>query len=82
MPQPLVGQSVEALRGYVEGQDPISKRPFVEEVIQGAVQQFLVPRFGLLACRPTGARPGEGSGHGGQFVHFCLRANLPLARKR
>ena len=35
VPQPLVGQSVEALRGYVEGMDPISKRPFVEEVIQG-----------------------------------------------
>jgi hypothetical protein len=35
VPQPLVGQTVEQLRGYIEGPDPITKRPFMVEVIEG-----------------------------------------------
>jgi hypothetical protein len=35
VPQPLVGQSPEQLHGYVEGVDPISRRPFMQEVIEG-----------------------------------------------
>ncbi len=38
VPQPLVGQSPSQLRGYVEGTDPISKRPFMREVIEGLTQ--------------------------------------------
>ncbi len=35
VPQPVVGQSPEALRAYIEGTDPVSGRPFVQEVIEG-----------------------------------------------
>ena len=35
VPQPLVGQTAAQLRAYVEGRDPISKRPFVQEIIEG-----------------------------------------------
>ncbi len=34
VPQPLVGQTPEQLRGYIEGTDPISRRPFMQEVIE------------------------------------------------
>ena len=35
MPQPLVGRSVEQLRAYLEGLDPTTGRPFLQEVIEG-----------------------------------------------
>ena len=35
VPQPLVGQTAEQLRGYIEGPDPTTKRPFMLEVIEG-----------------------------------------------
>lgn len=35
VPQPLVGMSAGELRGYIEGVDPISKRPFMEGVLDG-----------------------------------------------
>lgn len=35
VPQPLVGRTATQLRGYVEGTDPVSKRPFMQEVIEG-----------------------------------------------
>jgi hypothetical protein len=38
VPQPVVGQSPEALRAYIEGADPISKTPFAQRVIEGLTQ--------------------------------------------
>ena len=35
VPQPVVGRSPNELRAYIEGTDPISKRPFMQEVIEG-----------------------------------------------
>ena len=35
VPQPLVGRSAENLRDYIEGNDPNSGRPFMQEVIEG-----------------------------------------------
>jgi len=35
VPQPLVGQSAEQLRTYIEGADPVSKQPFIHEMIEG-----------------------------------------------
>jgi hypothetical protein len=35
VPQPVVGVSAQQLRAYVEGIDPIGKRAFVQEVIEG-----------------------------------------------
>lgn len=38
VPHPIVGLSPGELRGYVEGTDPISKRPFMQGVIEGLTQ--------------------------------------------
>jgi hypothetical protein len=40
VPQPLVDMTPEQLRGYVEGTDPISKRPFMQEIIEGLTKQL------------------------------------------
>jgi hypothetical protein len=34
VPQPIVDLSPEQLRGYIEGSDPVSRRPFMQEVIE------------------------------------------------
>ncbi len=35
VPQPVVDRSAADLRGYIEGPDPVSQRPFMQEVIEG-----------------------------------------------
>ena len=35
VPQPVVDRSAAELRAYIEGADPISRRPFMQEVIEG-----------------------------------------------
>jgi hypothetical protein len=35
VPQPVVDRSASDLRAYIEGNDPVSKRPFIQEVIEG-----------------------------------------------
>ena len=35
VPQPVVDRSAAHLRAYIEGQDPISKRPFMQGVLEG-----------------------------------------------
>ena len=35
VPQPVVDRTPGQLRGYIEGNDPISGRPFVQEVLEG-----------------------------------------------
>jgi hypothetical protein len=35
IPQPVVGRTPAELRAYIEGNDPISHRPFMQEVIEG-----------------------------------------------
>jgi len=37
VPQPVVGRSPEELRAYIEGQDPVNKRPFMQGLIDGLV---------------------------------------------
>jgi hypothetical protein len=34
VPQPVVGRSPQQLRAYIEGADPMTKRPFMQEVIE------------------------------------------------
>jgi hypothetical protein len=38
VPQPIVDRSPEQLRAYIEGVDPISGRPFAQELIEGLSQ--------------------------------------------
>lgn len=35
VPQPVVGRSPAELRAYIEGEDPVHKRPFMQGVIEG-----------------------------------------------
>jgi len=35
VPQPVVGRSTGELRAYIEGDDPINRRPFMTEVLEG-----------------------------------------------
>ena len=35
VPQPLVDRSAADLRGYIEGADPVSNRPFMQEILEG-----------------------------------------------
>ena len=35
VPQPVVDRSAADLRAYIEGQDPVSKRPFMQDVLDG-----------------------------------------------
>ena len=38
VPQPVVGLSASELRAYIEGVDPVSKRPFMQGVLEGLTQ--------------------------------------------
>ena len=38
VPQPVMGKTAEQLRAYIEGKDPISGRPVMQEVIEGLTQ--------------------------------------------
>ena len=40
VPQPIVGKSAPELRAYIEGSDPVSKRPFAQEIIEGLTGQM------------------------------------------
>ncbi|MBI4202954.1 MAG: hypothetical protein HY532_07585 [Chloroflexi bacterium] len=35
VPMPVMGKSAQQLRGYVEGKDPVSGRPVLQEIIEG-----------------------------------------------
>ncbi|HUZ74244.1 MAG TPA: UGSC family (seleno)protein [Stellaceae bacterium] len=35
VPQPVVDRSPAELRAYIEGNDPVSRRPFVQEILEG-----------------------------------------------
>ena len=35
VPQPVVDRSAQQLRAYIEGDDPTTRRPFMQEVVEG-----------------------------------------------
>ena len=41
VPQPVVGRSPTDLRAYIDGTDPVSKRPFTQEIIEGLTQPLV-----------------------------------------
>jgi hypothetical protein len=48
VPQPVMGKSAAELRGYVDGRDPISGRPFMQEVIDGLTRPFTEAERGTV----------------------------------
>jgi hypothetical protein len=41
VPMPVMGKTAEQLRAYVEGKDPITGRPVMQEVIEGLTTQLI-----------------------------------------
>src|SRR4029077_11917465 len=37
-PQPVVGRSPGELRAYIDGDDPVNGRPFMQEILEGLTQ--------------------------------------------
>ena len=61
VPQPVMGKSPAELRAYVDGRDPLTGRPVMQEVIEGLTQPFDGRGVGTIEYdRPT-PRPGRGS---------------------
>jgi hypothetical protein len=40
VPQPVMGKSAKELRAYVDGSDPVTGRPVMQEVIEGLTRPF------------------------------------------
>src|SRR6202795_4895587 len=40
VPQPIMGKSPAQLRAYVDGKDPITGRPVMQEVVEGLTRPF------------------------------------------
>jgi hypothetical protein len=40
VPQPVMGKTARELRGYVDGQDPITGRPVMQEIVEGLTRAF------------------------------------------
>src|ERR1044071_2053787 len=40
VPQPVMGKTAEQLRAYVDGIDPINKRPVMQMVVEGLTRPF------------------------------------------
>src|SRR6266851_9035809 len=40
VPQPVMGKSARELRAYVDGNDPLTGRPVMQEVIEGLTSPF------------------------------------------
>src|SRR5687768_13204524 len=40
VPQPVMGKSARELRAYVDGTDPVTGRPVMQEVVEGLTRPF------------------------------------------
>jgi hypothetical protein len=56
VPQPVVDLSPGQLRGYIEGTDPISKRPFMQEIIEALTRPLDTEDLKGLTFERTTAR--------------------------
>src|SRR5215468_5929688 len=48
VPQPIMGKTAAQLRAYVDGVDPITKRPVMQEVLDGLTRPFDAAELGPL----------------------------------
>ena len=79
VPQPVVGKSPGELRGYIEGEDPVSGRVFMQELLEGLTapltdedskgQSFDRSRPRLLDPATRAAAP-PGADHGFSLTLF------------
>src|SRR6185312_6926584 len=40
VPQPVMGKTSAELRAYIDGTDPITRRPVVQEIVEGLTRPF------------------------------------------
>src|SRR5256884_8064006 len=59
VPQPIMGKSAAQLRAYVDGKDPISGRPVMQEVIEGLTH----PRSRAAGAGDERSPPRPGEAH-------------------
>jgi len=48
VPQPVMGKTAAELRAYIDGRDPISRRPVMQEVIEGLTRPFTDDERGAI----------------------------------
>ena len=48
VPQPVMGKTAAELRAYIDGRDPISRRPVMQEVIEGLTRPFAQDERGAI----------------------------------
>src|SRR5262249_46759086 len=53
VPRPIMGKTAAELRAYVDGKDPISGRPVMQEVIEGLTRPLDDDRDGIEFDRST-----------------------------
>src|SRR3954454_9326273 len=58
VPQPVMGKSAAELRAYVDGDDPLSGRPVMQEVVEGLTRPF--DAEDLWAATPARPPPPPG----------------------
>ncbi|HTU87857.1 MAG TPA: UGSC family (seleno)protein, partial [Solirubrobacteraceae bacterium] len=61
VPQPVVDRTTAELRAYIEGEDPITRRPFVHELIEGLTRPLDATDAGLTFDRSIGRLLEPGS---------------------
>src|SRR5713226_7606629 len=60
VPQPVMGKSPKELRAYVDGNDPVTGRPVMQEVIEGLTRPFDAKDLEKVAYERTTPRPSRG----------------------
>ena len=48
VPQPIMGKTAAQLRAYVDGRDPLTGRPVMQEVVEGRTRPFDAAELGQM----------------------------------
>src|SRR5438094_9747082 len=59
VPQPIMGRTAAELRAYVDGADPITGRPVMQEVPEGLPRRSAEDALGPAAFDPPTPRPAS-----------------------
>ena len=81
VPQPVVDRSAADLRAYIEGQDPISKRPFMQEVLDGLLtplEEADLHGLSFERSTPRLVEPGTEDDLQRLFEQNCWTDMLPI----
>src|SRR5919198_3130990 len=74
VPQPVMGKSPRELRAYVDGNDPVTGRPVMQEVIEGLTRPFDAQDLEKVVYERTTPR-AAGTGTESELQHLFLDNN-------